>query len=362
MRYHACVKSLRILIAAALGLALLPPVPAQEGKTVPPARGVVLFIGDGLGLSLIAATRTQAVGAEGRLEMEKLPHTARVHTRSANAAITDSAAAASAYASGFKVPNRSINVREDGTHSPLISTLARKAGKGVGIVTNTHLTDATPAAFYGWSDQRQDEGSLALQLASADFQVVLGGGSSWLTSMGVAGSPRKDGRDLLAEAKAKGWRVISRAADLDGVRDDCEGMRWLGIFASGDLSYVDERGGHPNQPSLTEMTLAALRRLQREKEGFFLIVEGGMIDKACHKKQDARAIQETLEFDRTIGEVVRAVDDRTLVIVTADHETAQGSHTAEDVLAAAKGPGAEEVHGVLDNTELFGIMRRALGL
>ena len=87
-----------------------------------------------------------------------------------------------------------------------------------------------------------------------------------------------------------------------------------------------------------------------------------MIDKACHKKWDARAIQETLEFDRTIGEVVRAVDDRTLVSVTADHETAQGSHTAADVLAAAKGPGAEEVHGVLDNTELFGIMRRALGL
>ena len=87
-----------------------------------------------------------------------------------------------------------------------------------------------------------------------------------------------------------------------------------------------------------------------------------MIDKACHKKWDARAIQETLEFDRTIGEVVRAVDDRTLVIVTADHETAQGSLTAADVLAAAKGPGAEEVHGVLDNTELFGIMRRALGL
>ena len=294
--------------------------------------------------------------------MQKLLYSARVHTRSANAAITDSAAGASAYASGCKVPNRSINVREDGSRPPLISILARKAGKGVGIVTNTHLTDATPAAFYGWSEKRQDEGSLAPQLAEADFQVVMGGGSSWFSPEGTAGSQRKDRRDVLAEAKAKGWRMISRAADLAGVRDDREGMRWLGIFASGDLSYVDERDGHPNQPSLTEMTLAALRRLQQEKEGFFLIVEGGMIDKACHKKWDARAIQETLEFDRTIGEVVRAVDDRTLVIVTADHETAQGSHTAADVLAAAKGPGAEEVHGVLDNTELFGIMRRALGL
>lgn len=362
MRYHAWVKSLRFLLAVALGLALLPSAPAQEGKTAPPARGVVLFIGDGLGLSLIAATRAWAVGADGRLEMEKLPHTALVHTRSADAAITDSAAGASAYADGFKVPNLSLNVCADGSRPPLISFLARKAGKGVGIVTNTRLTDATPAAFYGWSEKRQDETSLASQLAEADFQVVMGGGAAWFAPKEAAGSQRKDERDVLAEARAKGWHAISRAAELAGVRDDRDGRRWLGMFGPGDLDYVDARAGQPDQPSLTEMTLAALHRLQQEKEGFFLIVEGGMIDKACHHNWTSRALQETLEFDRTIGEVVRAVDDRTLVIVTADHETAHGSHTAADVLAAAKGPGAEEVHDVMDNTALFGIMRRALGL
>lgn len=421
MGYHPRVKSRRLLLFVALGLVLCPPSPGQETKREPAARGVVLFIGDGLGLSLIAATRAWAVGADARLEMEKLPRTALVHTCSADSVVTDSAAGASAFATGFKVPNRHVNVREDGSRPPPISLLARKAGKGVGIVTNTRLTDATPAAFYGWADKRQDETSLAEQLVPIDFQVVMGGGAAWFLPRETAGSQRKDSRDLLAEAKAKGWQVISRSADLEEVQGDRAGRRWLGVFGPGDLDYADARPRFPDQPTLTQMTLAALRRLQQEKEGFFLVVEGGMIDKACHKNWTLRAFQETLEFDHAIGEVLKAVDDRTLVVVTADHETggfalsgpsplkARGNdllakqvfqgflvgwasgpgavaqpegrgfldpefahpaaryemsakHTAADVLGAAKGPGAEELHGFLDNTAIFEIMRRALGL
>jgi alkaline phosphatase len=382
---------------------------------------VVLLIGDGLGASLLAGARAYGPGAEGRLELEKLPRLAMLRTHSADSIVTDSAAAGSAFATGARMPNRSVNLGEDGSRPPLISQLARKAGKGVGIVTNTRLTDATPAAFYGCARKREEEASLAEQLVAADFQVALGGGTSWFVPSRVEGSQRKDGRDLMAEARAKGWRTLSRGRELAALRDDREGRRWLGVFGPDDFAYADQKAARADQPSLPDMALAALRRLQREKQGFFLMVEGGMIDKACHMNWTRRALEETLEFDRTIGEVLRAVDERTLVIVTADHEcggfalggypplktrgdallarqVSQGFlvgwtsgpggvappegrgfldpefshpasrylkaalHTATDVFAAAQGPGAEEVRGFLDNTDLFRIMRRALGL
>jgi len=387
------------------------------------ARNVVLFIGDGLGMGMLTAARIYSVGAEGRLAIEKLPHTAFARVSSQDSAVIDSAAAATAMASGAKVSNASLNIRADKQKPPLISALAKEKGKSVGIVTTTRLTDATPAAFYGYAEQRNQEESLAAQLIDASVDVALGGGLQWFLPQVRPPGMRADGQDLLAKGKEKGWEVIQTEENLVSAANrkikKGTSKRWLGLFASYDFGYADERESRPGEPTLAAMTMAAMRKLAKNPKGYFLMVEGGMIDKAEHQNWALRAIQETLEFDRAVAAVLRETGPDTLVIVTADHETGgfgvsgyppaavrgndllarqpdQGFwvgwlsgpgalasrnplsfldptyrqpsarytdaafHTATDVWIAATGPGSDSVRGFLDNTDIFRIMRQAM--
>ncbi len=404
--------------------ALCSPLSAAEKVQSPEApgkaRNVILFIGDGLGINMLSAARAYSVGADGRLQMEQLPHMALAHTCAEDKAVTDSASSASSLATGFKVPYRSLNIRGNGNRPALISELAHKSGRSVGIVTNTRLTDATPAAFYGDTKNRYNEVELVPQLVESHFDVILGGGLAWFLPKTTPPGIREDGQDYLAKARVKGWAILQTRDDLKKSEQLPAGSRLLGVFTTDDMSYVDERKGRPAEPPLTEMTLAAIHRLSKNPKGYFLMVEGGMIDKAEHKNWALRSIMETLEFDQTIGAVLREAGKDTLVIVTADHETGgfalSGSpplsshgnellarqpdqgflmgwtsgpgalqkqsvdfldpnfrqpaahytssalHTANDVFVAATGPGSEDVHGFFDNTEIFRIMKRALGL
>lgn len=363
---------------------------------------------------------TGSAGADGRLELEQLPYTALARTCSEDRVVTDSASSASSLATGHKMPFHSLNIRGDGERPALISELALRSGRSVGIVTNTRLTDATPAAFYGRGKDRHAEEPLVSQLVESRFHVILGGGRSLFLPKGTPPGSRDDGQDMLAKARARGWNLAQTRDELKKSEALPDDARLLGVFATSDMSYVDERKGRPAEPSLTEMTLAAMRRLSKNPKGYFLMVEGGMIDKAEHMNWASRAIHETIEFDKTIGAVMREAGKDTLIIVTADHETGgfalegyppitargndllarqpdqgflvgwtsgpgalqkqkaqpldpdfrqpaarfsgSGHHTANDVFVAAAGPGAEDVHGFLDNTEIFRIMKRALGL
>ncbi|MBI4023454.1 MAG: alkaline phosphatase [Verrucomicrobia bacterium] len=394
---------------------------AQAEAVPASARNAILFIGDGLGINTLSIVRAYSGGANGRLQIEQLPHTAFSRTTSDDSLVTDSAAAAAALASGCKTPNRSLNVLKDGRRPPLISQLAKKSGRSVGIVTTTRLTDATPAAFYGYVEKREMEAALVPQMIDSGFDVILGGGLAWLLPKSKPPGVREDGQDLLPSARDKGWTILQDAKALTGGVSFPPDARWLGLFAAHDFSYADERAQHPGEPGLTEMTLAAMRKLARNPKGYFLMVEGGLIDKAAHQNWAWRAFQETIEFDRAIGAALHEAGTETLVIVTADHETgglalngyppitARGNallarqpdqgfllgwasgpgalsatnavsfldpvfrqpatryarsafHTSTDVLIAATGPGSEAVRGFLDNTEIFAIIRRALGL
>lgn len=319
---------------------------------------VVLMIGDGLGASQIALTRRALLAPGERLRLETLPVVGLMSTWSANNAVTDSGAAATALAAGQKTANRRVGMDSDGRVLRSITEEARARGWRVGYVTTTTITHATPAAFYAHvADRYGDESDIALQLLEHAPDVVLAGGLGKFLPESAHGE-RRDGRDLTAEAKARGYAVWTRASgwrealgamdgsdstaseSLDG-RSGSAGRafemavggkpallpeRLLGLFAQGHLAYgLDDRRLAPAQrdPSLVELTTLALAILGRDDKPFFLLVEGGRIDHAAHDFDPATAIVETAAFDQAVGEVIDYATRRpeTLILVTADHAT-----------------------------------------
>lgn len=338
---------------------------------------VILMIGDGLGLAQRNAARIYKVGPGGRLAMDALPYTGWVRTYSANSLITDSAAGATAFATGHKTDNGVIAMTPDKTALKTILEQAEEAGYRTGLVTTTRITHATPAAFAAHVPSRRMEDEIAAQMIEKGIEVLLGGGLRHFTPKG-----RKDGKDLLARAKALGYRVITTRKELLEHRKG----KVLGLFSESHIPWVGQRS--KEIPSLAEMTRKALELLSSDGErGFFLMVEGGRIDHGAHAHDPKKTVLETLDFDEAVEVALRFVQNHpnTLLLVVADHETggmaltgpygtfpkpgelpevnwAAKGHTALDVPISAIGYKAERVHGVLENTALYAIMRDALEL
>jgi alkaline phosphatase len=384
-RFFKCL--LMIAAVAALGCAK-----GRPGK-------VILFVGDGMGLAQREAARLAAHGPAGRLAMDQLNQISLITTHSANALTTDSAAGATAWSTGRKTNNKFLSVSPDSVPLRTILEYARDAGYGTGLVTTTTLTHATPAAFATHVSDRGAETRIAEQMLAARPQVILGGGWAFWLPQSQPGSQREDERDLLAEARAAGYEVVQNAEELARL-DLRQPRQLLGLFAEGNMSYLYDRLGE-DEPELAAMTRAALEVLDHNERGFFLMVEGGRIDHACHNNDATRAIWEAIAFDQAIAEGIQYAGRKndTLVIVVADHETGgmsvgtacyegfpqiprQGSyperslqldsllcigwttksHSAIPVIAGALGPGAQHFRGVKENTDIFPIMMEALGL
>jgi len=378
-------------IIAGLVAALLPAA-AQAGN-------VILFVGDGMGLAQREAARLAAHGPDGRLAMDQLEYLSLVTTHAANALTTDSAAGATAWSAGRKTNNKFLAVDPEGASLRTILEQARDAGYGTGLVTSSTLTHATPAAFAAHVEDRGSEALIAEQMLESRAQVMLGGGRIFWIPASRPGSKRQDERDLTAEARAAGYAVVQSAAELEALELH-KTRHLLGLFAEGQMSYVYDRQGKA-EPELATMTRAALEVLKHAERGFFLMVEGGRIDHACHNNDATRAIWETIALDQAVAAGIEYArrDGNTLVILVADHETGgmsvgtacyqplpqiprsggfpdrsaqldsllcigwtTKSHTAIPVIAGALGPGAEQFRGTMDNTALFPIMVEALGL
>jgi len=356
------------------------PPPAAAGAAVTPAKGIVLFIGDGLGIATITAARIYKGQRSGvwppeaaALECDAFPATAFVRTYSADAQVTDSSAAMTAMMTGEKTANGMVSVRAvRGADSTLVPgaplrtflELAVARGWATGIVTTTRVTHATPAACYAHVDHRGSEWDIALALLenpalAAGIEVVLGGGHRYfLPERDRAGAPvvdvdgapgaRRDGRDLTRELAARGWHVVQDAAGLAAV-DPARTPRLLGLFASSHLALeMDRPAARPREPSLPAMTEKAIAILARDPDGFFLMVEGGRIDHALHGSEARRALVETLAFDAAIAAVLARVDPAsTLVLVTGDHDhtlsIAGGGPLGSDILGLAAGVDADSV-------------------
>ncbi|MFM5133694.1 alkaline phosphatase [Aeromonas rivipollensis] len=319
------------------------------------AKNVILFIGDGMGPSVLTATRLYKVGEEGDLEMMKLPRSARIKTFSHDAQTTDSAPSMAAYTTGVKMNNEVIAMSSDtqavapakdangnkginnctgdnGTPVPTILELAKAAGKSVGAVTTTELTHATPAATYSHICHRDAAYAIAEQAVpgGAGFNaalgdgvdVLMGGGANHWTPYSTSNKGgRADGRDLTAELSAQGYQYVTTQSDLAKI----ESGKVLGLFsAKSHLDYELDRvakGAANTQPSLSEMTAKAIDLLSQNSQGYFLMVEGGRIDHALHATNAKRSLTDAVALDEAVKTALGKVDlTDTLIVVTADHD------------------------------------------
>jgi alkaline phosphatase len=268
---------------------------------------VILMIGDGMGPEQVKLARWTEVGEDGRLNMENLPYQANVTTNSLNNPITDSAAAATAIATGQKTNNGILSLTPAGQSLETMFEYARTLRKNVGLVSTTEVTHATPAAFYTHVMSRYNYTEITRQLvADADIDVIMGGGKAMFTS------------SQISTMEVKGYTLIENRSQMAEI----DKGKVLGLFASGPLPYDKDRI-RDIIPSLSEMTSKALDILSQDPDGFFLIIEGGQIDWACHANDAENAALETIEFDKAV-EVAKnflVQNDNILLIVTADHET-----------------------------------------
>jgi alkaline phosphatase len=336
---------------------------AQETKEQLPlmplkskAKNIILFIGDGMGLAHIAATRIKTYGVEKSLYMERMPITGYLYTSPANTLVTDSAAAGTALATGYKTNVGRLALSPEGKRLPTILEACKSMGMSTGMVVTYPITNATPAAFASHVRSRKMEEEIAVQILRNRVNVLLGGGKHWFIPQSTQNSKRTDNRDLIAESKNMGYSFVETKEELLNAKTEY----LLGLFEMGSLAES------PN-PSLAEMTQKALELLSRNPKGFFLMVEGSQIDWGGHINNINFAIRQTIHFDEAvkIGLDFALKDQETLVIVTADHETGglgitDGSldgekmetgwlskgHTAIPVIIFAFGPGAERFTGV----------------
>jgi alkaline phosphatase len=325
------------------------------------ARNVILFVGDGMGMSTVTAARIfdgqlrGESGEENVLSFEELPYVALAKTYNTDQQVPDSAGSMTAIMSGIKTRAGMIGVNQNaqpgncksvqGNTVMTFLEQAAKAGMGTGVVTTSRVTHATPAATYAhvpdrnWESDRdmpaqaKEQGckDIARQLLEfplgGGVDVVLGGGRSKFLPVtatdpeGGAGE-REDKRDLTAEWTKKYrnaayvWNEQQFAAIDPGKTEHL-----LGLFNHSDMSFdTDRKADAGGEPSLAEMTKKAIAILKKNPQGFFLMVEGGRIDHAHHRGNAYRALDETREFANAVRAALNATDNKeTLIIVTADH-------------------------------------------
>ncbi|RTE88881.1 alkaline phosphatase [Bradyrhizobium sp. LVM 105] len=307
------------------------------------AKNVILFIGDGMSPAHRVAARILSKGisegkSRGKLAIDDMPHMALVATAGSDSIITDSANSASAYATGHKSAVNALGVYADRSASPLddpkvetITSLAkRRLGMAIGIVTNTEIEDATPAAMVAHTRRRAAYDDIVEQFFAAKPDVMMGGGSANFLPKSAAGSKRKDETDYIAKFRDAGYQVATTAGELSASAARQETSKLLGLFATGNMDGVLDRkflkgGGvkkFPEQPDLTEQVQAALKILSKNEAGFFLMVESGMIDKYAHLLDMERAVYDTIMLDNAVRQTrewARARGDDTLILVLADH-------------------------------------------
>ena len=292
---------------------------------------VFLMIGDGMGINAVAATeRYHAALDSGRigrvpLVMTQLPNVAICHTYSLSNGVTDSSAAGTALSTGFKTANGVLGM--DSTRTVALKSVAEKArdaGRAVGIVTSVSIDHATPGAFYAHVPSRKHYYNIGTQMAASGFDFF--GGADFLQPDGKK-HDRYHLHSLLADSGytiVKGRNGISpeqwgRKVFL--TQENGRGVRQPGRSRSSLPNAIDRT---PDDLTLPQITEAAIRHLSATGRGFFLMVEGGAIDWACHSNDAATAFAEITDFDNAVEkayEFYKAHPDETLLVVTADHET-----------------------------------------
>ena len=289
------------------------------------AKYVFLMIGDGMGLAqrtaaelYLAAERGAAQPGAVRLAMNELPAQGMFTTRSTSSTITDSAAAATAFSCGRKTKSGILSMDPKGEKKlPIITQLAKASGRKIGIVSSVSIDHATPAAFYAYSSGRSAYYEIALQLAESGFDYFAGGGLK--KPRGEKGN-QPDAFDAVEKA---GYSVTKTREDF--LKLDASSGKVLAInpVLDDEMALPHEIDRKPGEITLAEFTMKGIELLDNPK-GFFMMVEGGKIDWACHANDAVTAIRDTIAFDDAVRVALgfyRKHPDETLIVVVGDHET-----------------------------------------
>lgn len=295
------------------------------------AKNVILFIGDGMGISTITAARIfdgQSQGKKGeehQLAFDSFENLALIKTYNTNAQVPDSAGTATAIMSGYKtnigainVPPalleaRSADVCNPAALPPTLTQRAQEAGKAVGILSTARITHATPAVMYGHVPSRNLEAdtdikgvftgctSLAQQMVDSPAEVIMGGGF-------------KEFSDAQMEMLKTDFIYAANKTEMMSAADG----KLRGLFNRSHMSFEADRA-ETEEPSLAEMTSVAIDRLSNDEDGYVLMVEAGRIDHAHHGTNAYRALVDTQALNEAVKVAKAKAGDDTLIMVTADH-------------------------------------------
>lgn len=342
------------------------PYPVE--KIVPPTgtkvKNVILMIGDGMSLMHVYSAWT---ANRGKLYLENCEVTGLSKTYCANKLVTDSGAGGTAMAIGQKTNYHSVGVDVNGNPQPSLIKLTKQKGMSAGVAVTCRLWDATPADFCCHNTDRDNEDEIIADYVNCEADYVVGGGAKKFEN-------RKDGRNIFKELEQKGYQVARSW-------EECKNLKSGKIFAvtdSVDTPLPAERGDR-----LAQSSLKGIELLNQNPNGFFMMIEGSQLDDYGHFNDLDLLMQETHDFDRTVGKILEwaAKDGETLVVVTADHETggltlidgdkdkgeikckfSTTGHSGVMVPVYAFGPGAELFTGIYENTDIFHKIKSLLNL
>ncbi len=396
------ISSIAFCTFLAAALATSPAVAKKFHHRWKPKKNIIFMVPDGMGLSNTTAARIFKNGPNGdHLNFETLDNIGYQSTHSANSTVTDSAAAASAWAVGEKFNNGEISCHDDdfdgvcdSEPAPTILDIAQSKGMATGLVATSDITHATPAAFGATVHNRKCEEEIARQYLARDIDVLLGGGiAANRSNCKLTPSASDFVTTLLDQYTTAGYAVVNTEGDMNAeVNGGVE--RLLGLFKSGgktqELFRVDPTNVYPDgEPTLAEMTAAALDILEKDEDGLFLMVEGSQIDWADHAHDVTGQIAETIGFDAAVQVVLDWVNAKpmrrftTQIIVVADHDCGgfaingpygtlsetgdiiegaftSGDHTAVDTIVYSQGPLTWELNKAMDNTDIYDVMEKYL--
>ncbi|GGA30437.1 alkaline phosphatase [Paenibacillus physcomitrellae] len=411
MKKTAVVAAATVLAATGF---VIPKASENVQADTPKTKNVILFVGDGMGTAQRNAIRLATVGETGKLAMDDMPYSGLIHT-SSTVPVTDSAAAATAYASGVKTYNGAIGVDEHKQSVKAIMEYAKDAGLSTGVVTTSQVTDATGAAFGSHVEDRSAQSDIAEQyLNDSKLDVILGGGEDFWFPAGEQGAfpdePAEDPSEkskgtkgnLVEKAKQLGYSYVTSKSELE----QATSSKLLGLFANEEMFQQREEGKgdlyNPVVP-LADMTKKAIDTLAKNDKGFFLMVEEEATDEMAHNNNAALTIKAGQELDKSVqvAKDFAKQNPDTLVLVLADHETGgfsiepvedtedesgdgiskedgpfaiKGSdqqfmvdwttsgHTAVDVPVTAMGKNSVLFSGMFENTEVYNKLMLVMGL
>jgi alkaline phosphatase len=345
---------LGILVISAFGYRLSSPNNKQKIKK---SKNIILLIGDGMGLSEVSASY---FFKDSVPSFDRFTTIGLIKTSAADALVCDSAASATAYASGVATYNGAIGVDMQKKPVPTIIEKIIPMNISTGIISTSSIMHATPACFYAHAASRKSYQDIAAFLPTSKIDFIAGGGTDFLDK-----NKREDTRDLFKEFEDNGYEV-----ETNSIPNTTTDKKQAIFLAEDGMDKILEGRGN-FLPNVTKM---ALDKLSKNKDGFFLMVEGAQIDWGGHDNDANYLITELLDFDKTIGVALDFATNNgeTLVIVTADHETggftlskdgedynkikptfSTTGHSATMVPIFAKGPGEENFGGIYKNTAVF---------